>query len=173
MTAQVDERLILNGENVGMSFCPDLPEGHPRVVELSDEEANQRTDATGDATYRSMILHSTACWRHYRGSWEIKDGRFYLTALEGKYRLIGSDPLFADWFTGVIRISKGKVLHYTHMGFGSICEEEIHIKIERGIVTKMRTVDNRGKTLDKLDELAIALLNLPGSENRFPGDDDL
>jgi hypothetical protein len=64
MTAQVDERLILNGENVGMSFCPPLPEGHPRIVELDDQEAGQRDDAPGDLPFRSLIPHFTAYWRH-------------------------------------------------------------------------------------------------------------
>jgi hypothetical protein len=173
LTAQVYERLILNGKETDMSFCPPLPEGNPRIVTLSDEEARQRVNAPGSPTYQSMVLNSTACWRHYRGCWEVKDGRFYLTALEGKYRLVGTEPLLADWFTGVIRIPRGKLLHYVHMGFGSVYEEELHIKIVRGIVTKTRTIDNREKKLGKLDELDIVRENLPGNENRFPGDEDL
>jgi hypothetical protein len=46
----------------------------------------------------------------------------------------------------------------------------LHIKIENGIVVARRVIANRGKTLD---EWQIGLRNLPGNENRFPGDEDL
>jgi len=46
---------------------------------------------------------------------------------------------------------------------------EIHIRIERGRVTGRRVVDNRGKTFDAT---ALGWANVPGWENRFPGDDD-
>lgn len=52
----------------------------------------------------------------------------------------------------------------------SIHEQELHIKIENGIVVARRVIANRGKTLD---EWQIGLRNLPGNENRFPGDEDL
>jgi hypothetical protein len=56
------------------------------------------------------------------------------------------------------------------MGFGSIFEEELHIKIERGAVVSSRVLDNRGRENDDPD---LGLKNLPGGENRFPGDDQL
>jgi hypothetical protein len=55
------------------------------------------------------------------------------------------------------------------MGFGSIFEQELHIKIENGVVVKWRVIDNRGK---KFDERQLGWSNLPGGENRFPGDDE-
>jgi len=54
------------------------------------------------------------------------------------------------------------------MGFGSVYEQEIHVQIERGRVTGRRVVDDRGKTFDAT---ALGWANLPGGENRFPGDD--
>jgi hypothetical protein len=56
------------------------------------------------------------------------------------------------------------------MGYGSVYEQELHIKIDNGVVVKTRTIDNRGK---KHDEWEIGWKNLPGGENRFPGDDEL
>jgi len=160
MTAQFHEVLILDGEKTSMAFCPPLPEGHPRLMEVSREEA---------AASNSLVF-STACWRQYIGTWEIKDGRFYLAKIEGMYRLEGEEPLPAEWFTGVLRIPRGEMLQYVHMGFGSIYEEELHIKIEQGMVTARRVIDNRGKDLTRQD---LSRLNLPGSENRFEGDDEL
>jgi hypothetical protein len=51
------------------------------------------------------------------------------------------------------------------MGFGSVYEQELHIKIENGEVVTTQVVDNRGKTHDAWE---IGWRNLPGGENRFP-----
>lgn len=160
MTAQIHENLILDGEETSIAFCPPLPLGHPRLIEADDAEA-ARDDP---------FVFSTACWRRYVGTWEIKEGRFFLVSVRGKYRLLGPDPLFADWFTGVLRIPKGKMLHYVHMGFASVYEQEVHIKIENGVVVASRVIDNRGKQVDTWD---LAWKNLPGGEGRFPWDGEL
>ena len=162
MTAQIHERLILDGDETSMAFCPPLPEGHPRIYEPS------REDTVSDES--DFILENTACWRGYQGAWEIKDGRFYLVDLRGRLRLRGGEPILADWFSGVLRIPKGEMLQYVHMGFGSVFEQEVHIKIENGVVVTTRVIDNRG---GKLNEGEIGWRNVPGGENRFPGDDDL
>lgn len=162
MTAQVHEELIYDGKKTSMAFCPPLPFGHPRIKELSKEEINKKD--------LESVIFSTACWRQYIGKWEIRNGRFYLRSLKGRYQLKGRSPLFADWFSGILRIPEGKMLHYVHMGFASVFEKEIHIKIEQGIVKKIRVVDNRMKQHDP-DQLGWE--NLPGMENQFPGDDDM
>ena len=141
MTAQVHENLILNGEETSMDFCPPLPENDPRIVELND----------GDIEDGGMIF-STACWRHYIGTWEIKHNKFYLVDLEGRLNLAGDEPVFADWFTGTLRIPKGERLHYVQREYDSVYEQEMHVKIEKGIVTKSKTIDNRDKYINK-DEL--------------------
>jgi hypothetical protein len=56
------------------------------------------------------------------------------------------------------------------MGFGSVYEQEAHLKIERGQVTESRIIDNRGKQHDARE---LGWRNLPGGENRFPGDDEI
>ncbi len=62
------------------------------------------------------------------------------------------------------------MLQYVHMGFGSVFEQELHIKIENGIVVKSRVIDNRGKQFDRQK---LSKENLPGGENKFLGDDEL
>jgi hypothetical protein len=139
------------------------------VPSYADWEADimrKEADDSEEVSYE----HSTACWRQYVGTWEIKDGQFFLVKLKGQYRLSGEEPLFADWFTGVLRIHKGEVLQYVHMGFGSVFEEEVHVKIEKGLVTKTKTINNRGKTHN---EKSLAMRNLPSMAHRFPGDDEL
>jgi len=160
MTAQVHEQLIFEGKETSMAFCPSIPEGHPRIIELSREEL--QSDNV------DPIIFSTACWRGYIGTWEVKEGQFNLVNIKGRYKLIGDDLIPADWFSGVIRIPQGELLHYVHMGFGSVYEEEIHLKIEKGKVVKSRVVDNRNKDFNGWD---LNWQNMPGSENRFDGDD--
>jgi hypothetical protein len=162
MTAQMHERLIIDGVETSMAFCPPLPEGHARLVAV-DFSASRDPQS-------SSILYSTACWRQYQGTWEIKDARFYLRAVRGRFRLEGGEPLLADWFSGVLRIPRGRMLRYIHMGFGSVFEEELHVKIERGVVVSSRVLNNRGR---EHDDPELGLKNLPGGENRFPGDDQL
>jgi hypothetical protein len=162
MTAQIHERLILDGKETSMAFCPPLPEGHSRIYEPNTcETANDKSN---------FILQSTACWRGYQGTWEIRDGLFYLVGLRGRFRLRDGEPILAEWFTGVLRVPKGEVLQYVHMGFGSVYQQELHIKITNGFVVETRVIDNRGK---EFNEREIGQRNLPGGENRFPGDDEL
>ena len=129
------------------------------MVTVDDEEARRS----------SPFVFSTACWRGYVGTWEIRGDKFYLVKLVGRFRLVGTEPLFADWFSGVLRIPRGKMLQYVHMGFGSVFEEEVHIKVDRGMVAESRVISNREK---KHDEYTLGWQNLPGNENRFPGDDE-
>jgi hypothetical protein len=162
MTAQIHNRLIFDGQDTSMAFCPPLPEGHARVVEVDlDKEDRDDPDA---------ILSSTSCWRGYHGTWEIKSGRFYLVGLRGRFRLLGDEPLLADSFSGVLRIPRGEMLQYVHMGFGPVFEDEVHVKIARGEATATRVFDNRGKSDDTWE---LRRKNLPGGENRFPSDDEI
>jgi hypothetical protein len=135
MTAQVHERLILDGEWTSMASDPPLPLEHPRVVAGSEEHRRRA----------SSIVSSTACWRQYIATWEIKDGRFYLISIEGKFELKGTEPLLADWFTGEVRVPMGEVIKYVHMGFASVFAEELFIAIANGEVVSRRHVDNRGR----------------------------
>lgn len=135
MTAQAPERLILNGEEVSMMFCPPLPPEHSRIIRIDE------------ASIDSLDLHSTACRRRYIGTWEISDNLFYLSHLAGCYKILGRHPIFADWFSGVIRICKGDQLEYVHMGFASTYEHETHLNIKAG-----KVLNNQGLTQIKPQE---------------------
>jgi hypothetical protein len=135
MTAQIHELLLLDGEWTSMASEPSLPQHHPRVV-VASEEAQKAA---------SRIIFSTACWRQYRGTWEIRDGRLSLIALEGCYELKGEEPLPADWFSGMLNVPRGKMLEYVHMGYLTVFEEELHISVLRGAVTGRQVIDNRGR----------------------------
>ena len=161
MTAQLPENLIVDGQEMSLTFCPPIPARHPRIFRPDPNQAVRDE--------RDSILNSTACWRGYQGTWEIKEGCFYLVGLRGCLQLHEAGPILADWFSGVLRVPQGEVLEYVHMGFGSIFEREIQMKVESGVVTATRVIDNRGM---KRDGWEIGRENLPGGENRFPGDDE-
>lgn len=133
MTAQIGETLILDGEEVCMNCTPHLPIGDLRLVEIEEK------DVVGHG-----ICFSTACWRRYIGTWEIRDDRLYLNSIAGRFKLITDRPIFAEWFSGVIIIPQGKMLKYVHMWFGEIYEQHLYIKIENGQVVSKLTIDNRG-----------------------------
>ena len=135
MTAQVHEKIRYQGKRMRLASCPHFPEDHPRINEVSEEEIMKlaMADKTG-------IIFSTACWREYIGSWSIRRGKLYLTKLEGRFGIKGQEAIFADWFTGELHIPKGKVLHYIHMGFDSVYEEEIVLTLKQGIVINTQTV---------------------------------
>lgn len=140
MTAQLREDLILDGEETSMAFCPPLPKRHPRIYEaVPDVTLTDEMDLITD----DFILWSTACWRRYQGTWEVRCGRFYLIGLRGRYQLREGGPIFADWFSGVLRVPKGNLLNYVHCGFGSVYEQEIHIEIKGGLVMATVISDNR------------------------------
>ena len=182
MTGQIAEILIIDGERMRMTFCPPLP---PPLRQRSGPTAQEKEAAKRSAWQRlaaaeiaagnedsdfDRFLHSTACWRRYRGTWEKIDAKLYLMHMEGDPEIDAKLPLHADWFTGVLRAPIGEMLLYVHMGFGSVYEREIHIRIERGEVAGGRMWDNRNK---RFTESELAEANFPGWENRFPGDDEV
>jgi hypothetical protein len=132
VTAQVPEQLLLDGVRVGMTSCPPLPERHPRIIEVAPGQ-RPRTEA-------GSLANSTACWRQYIGTWEVRRGQLYLADLVGCYALTPGDPLPAAWLTGVLRIPRGEPLRYVHMGFESVFAQEFQLRIEQGIVTGRRVV---------------------------------
>jgi hypothetical protein len=154
MTIQIHENLILDGQLIGMPCCPSLPFHHPRLVELTDEEIQVlwKRIHTCNAINRSagryiatstdklgLILASTACYRRYLGTWEVRDGQLFLISIEGSFKLLGSQPLLADWFTGLLRVPRGPIVdENVRTDFGSVYRKELHILVERGRVTGTR-----------------------------------
>ncbi|WP_157826800.1 hypothetical protein [Colwellia sp. 12G3] len=67
-------------------------------------------------------------WRGYLGVWEIKEERLYLIQLNAEFDddnettiqdifPVFSDPVFAPWCTGELRITEGDQMKYEHKGF--------------------------------------------------------
>jgi hypothetical protein len=157
MTAQIRELLYYKGEK----------------YYLSTEPLQPLLDIIAEDKPTSKVV-STDCWTGYLGTWEIVEDKLYLIGLKGypdgndqfnmDFLFPNKDKVHAEWFTGEIKIPQGKMLHYEHMGYMSIFEKDIFIKIEKGIMVSTREVDN-SKTFNPDDpmgwkKLAIELYKI-------------
>ena len=141
-TAQIPERIVYEGTE-GFLFTNPL--------ESYFSKDNPRPE---------FASPHTACWRGYVGAWEIREDTLYLTDIkawmrdeEGKAAPVEfekvfpgkSKPLKAEWFTGTLRIPRGKPIQYVHMGYQTIYEDDVFLTIEAGKVVDRQMVDNRNK----------------------------
>lgn len=117
MTVQTHEKFFLNGIQTSMAFCPQLPATHSRIV-----------SSAGDHPISSM------CWRQYVASWEIKNQKLYLIGISGKFQLVGDEPLLADWFSGVLRVSTGEAVRCGYAQQATVVGNEVCIDIVSGDV---------------------------------------
>jgi hypothetical protein len=135
MTAQTPESLLYQGDEVAMCTEP-----------LSDYFLLS-------GNHPPFESNCTALWRGYVGSWEIKNHLLYLVGLEGilddgSEVTLGTlfpdfpDRVFAHWYSGTIRIPRGKQLNYVHMGYSSTFERDLLLEVDQGVVTNTRIRHN-------------------------------
>jgi hypothetical protein len=168
MTAQSMEKLIFNGKEVYMAT-------EPLASYLSKLKKKPK-----------LIFPSSACWRGYYGTWEIKDAKLYLIELEcytanmveRKYWQESMDfifpnqkEVFADWFTGEIRIPQGDMLEYVHGGYLSTFESDLFLEFKNGQLIGQKTVDNifeeAKELINKKKEIPPRIQILPKKESIF------
>lgn len=138
MTAQVTEKLLFRGE----------------ILNMCCEPLGPYLRQTKKIFNYSEI--SSACWRGYRGTWEFIDNHLYLVNIRAKiYTASGEravtlqdyfpdaqNQVFAHWFTGEIRCTKGALLEYVHGGYASTYEEDLFFECKAGILVGERIVIN-------------------------------
>lgn len=92
MTQQIPEQLFFEGTYRRIASQPPIFE-HPGII-------RQFNPPPGED-----LRECSGCWRQYLGTWEIREGKLYLIHVRGKYRLARwNRPVWAEWFTGVLRI---------------------------------------------------------------------
>ncbi|MAO70966.1 MAG: hypothetical protein CMD02_00475 [Flavobacteriales bacterium] len=135
MTAQIKEILLYKGNKVGIATEPLAP------------YLKNRKDI-------KFSFRSTACWRGYFGTWELRNKKLFIISLKActdeyrnyevdlNYLFPNNKEVFADWFSGDIRIPQGKMLKYVHMGYQSIFEKDTMLKFKNGILIGERVIDN-------------------------------
>lgn len=127
MTAQFPEVLILDGQK--HALCTEPLARYLRSASID----------------RVFGPSNSACWRGYIGTWEVVENRLCLTAIEGNLKSgeianletifpNATGPVFAHWFSGVLRIPQGEVLEYVHGGYESTYERDLLLKFEAGVL---------------------------------------
>lgn len=158
MTAQVSERLIFEGSEYSMCSEP-----------LGDffGFGGRRPE------FRSP---HTACWRGYVGTWEVIDGRLYLTQLKGWLKNGDEATLetvfpgygervFAHWFTDTVRLPQGKQLKYVHMGYGSTYERDLLLRFSKGELIERSVRENGTGEPDAPEGYGVAALTTLGNRS--------
>ncbi|MDF9834319.1 hypothetical protein M2103_002564 [Ereboglobus sp. PH5-5] len=154
MTAQFGDQLRYNGKKYKMATQP---------FDIYLETHNIQT-----------VSECTANWRGYYGEWEIIKGKLFLVSISANIRNMetkrkifysyknyaavdleyffpGQKKVFAEWFSGKIRLPVGEMLAYIHMGYASIFEKDIILKFKDGILISEKVINNREKLVIKTD----------------------
>lgn len=138
MTAQTPEKLIYQGDT--LSLCSEPLEHFPGL----------HTSAV------DYVMPNTAMSRRYMGTWEIESDRLYLKKLQ-RWKKEGDvvkecgiedlfpgfpDGVFAHWYTGELRCPRGALLKYVHGAYASVYEEDLFLRVQRGVLVEERVVRN-------------------------------
>jgi len=137
-TAQIPDFLIYEGDTLSIYANPleSYFENHPRP----------------DKVFQRYGYNSTACWRGYIGYWELSNDSLFLVELQGDSTVIDLSLVFkdrktdkkihADWCNSSLLNPYGKLIHYEHMGYGSIYEYEKKFEFTNGILKGIVHFDN-------------------------------
>lgn len=160
MTAQTPEKLIYKG--AALSLCTEPLASFPGISPVRPP----------------YHYPSTSLWRGYVGTWAIESDRLYLKSLQ-RWKIIGdkrvavgiedlfpgySDGVFAHWFTGELRCPRGALLKYVHGGYHSAYEEDLLLRVQRGVVTEERIVRNGTAAPDAHDGYLITASTTFGTD---------
>lgn len=177
MTAQIPDRLIHRGRELDLCALP--LEGYLKRLPK--------------ARRPKFVPGSTANWRGYVATWEIIDGRLFLTAIDhavfkadGKLNEAslaaifprGPHPVPATWVSDGLRCPEGRLRAYVHAGFASTYERDRILVIENGVLVEEWLVYNPPAPLHYLiaPDGSRTYATAPGSgalapdQDPFPGD---
>ena len=136
MTIQASELIFFEGEKHSLINVPAMPDS---IIQEKSQE---------------FYVESTACWRGYVGTWEIKDDKLYLVDLSSSnYEFVENPPIFADWINGQLKFGIGKKKFSSDWVSLYVYETEIHLTIEKGLVIKTKNIKNDSYNADPRVEL--------------------
>lgn len=158
-TGQVPDILIFDGEERGIRTNP----------------LNQWFEWTGERTDFLEYFQEgacTACWRGYIATWKITNNKLYLEKIqnfsENKTMPLteiwpekGDQPVFAEWYSGLLSMPEGELLNYVHMGYSSVYARDRLLRIDSGILVDEKLRDNRKWFLQRLLGDDGAIYNFP------------
>ena len=159
--------VLLSGEDMEPAAAPTSAEERA-ALEAKFSKIPRRPQAFHEGSM------STANWRGYVASWTIESDRLLLAKVEQEHQieLVPNDrkeresrrpewemreipierilpgktlPVFAEWYSGRLKIPQGEMTRYVHMGYGSEYERELLIEIRNGVVVGRAEISNDGK----------------------------
>jgi hypothetical protein len=135
MTAQMRDRIKYEGKDYGLSAAP--------------LEGYFGANPAARPKFNGM---NSACMRGYIADWEVRRGKLFLVGMEmvlqtdatfaSVFPGAGQGGVFAEWVSGELKCPYGKLLRYDHAGFSSLCEHELALTVENGVVKGTATKDN-------------------------------
>ena len=169
MTAQTPERIILDGR-------PHALYADPLYRLLTSRRMDLKMPGCG---------FSTACYRRYVGTWEIKNETLYLVHLnmmvpdeepldaelrQRLFRAVPCDgfPIKAHWFNGRLRIQIGRRLICSHHGWSHWFDRERVVTFVGGVVKRDREVDTGAMLHRHLKRLPDMHASLAGENSATP-----
>jgi len=139
-TAQYPDKIIYNGKEYKL---------HSNPLETYFEKFP-------DKRPKGSIM-STALWRGYVATFEIKDSQLLLKDIQiqywdttnrenhdNKWKSVMNEVfpdqkiVKVDWLTGLIVLPHGKLINYVHMGYGSTYENYFLLEINKGEFIKAK-----------------------------------
>lgn len=155
-TAQYPDKIVYNGKEYDL---------HTNPLEKYFKDHPDKRPKGG--------VMSTALWRGYVATFEIKDNQLYVkdvqieyydtTGKKGhdyKWKSVISEVFpdqnsrKIDWLTGLLVIPHGKLVNYVHMGYGSTYQKYILLEIDKGNLKQEKRYDY--KAYEKFKERQFA-----------------
>jgi len=141
-TAQIPDEILYNGKTYSL---------HSNPLESYFEKNPDKRPKGG--------VVSTALWRGYVATFEIRDSSLYLKDIKIEEWEDGDNnksywksvlketftenELKLDWYTGLMIIPYGKMINYVHMGYGSSYKRYILLEIHNGILANEYKFNNK------------------------------
>ena len=141
-TAQIADTIIIDGKEYALNTNPldGYLKGRPDVI---PKDASR----------------SSANWRGYVATWEIKDAALVLVRMDVRFYDTDSreertqnirEALFPDqsrvqatWYSGALIIPDGKMTQYVHMGYGSTYSHYRIYRIDKGRVIETKSLSEK------------------------------
>ena len=133
MTIQAGDILSYNGEKTTIATEPLKP------------YLEKRSDV-------SFIFKSTALVRGYIGNWKIENKKLYLVSVVGfiesnekvglEYLFPNKTEVFADWFSGDIRIPEGDLIQKINLGYASVFARDRLLNFNKGLLISETVKEN-------------------------------
>jgi len=143
MAAQIGDKILYNGQIHSLASEPLSPYLYSNKIE------------------KLFSGISSACYRGYCATWQIKDKNIYLLNIESPNSIKdknadgvdepisamnklfpGQTEVFGDWVNGKIKIQSGKVLQFVNKGYESVYEKDIFLRFENGVLVDEKVALN-------------------------------